>query len=212
MDNIRATYQPVHDRHRNQLCKDWIKSCSSALNIPVIENFNQKIRSTGKLTQGVGFFNIAYNPDDGNRSSSSVAYLHPILRGSESRPNLTILTNAWVGRVNVDGIRATGVDVTLQNGEKLSIKPRVETILSAGAIDTPRLMLLSGLGPKQQLQDLDIPVVRDIPGVGENLLDHPESIIMWELVSEVILGISNDAITDRALEQSCTKEPNDHGL
>ncbi|KAI9693357.1 MAG: hypothetical protein M1822_005353 [Bathelium mastoideum] len=181
VDNIRTTFQPVHERHRNQLCKDWIRSCASALNIPVIENFNQHIRNNGNLTQGVGFFNVSYNPDNGKRSSSSVAYLHPILRGAERRSNLTILTDAWVSRINIDGMRANGVDVVLQNGEKLRVRPRVETILSAGAIDTPRLMLLSGLGPRQQLQSLGISVVRDIPGVGENLLDHPESIIMWEL-------------------------------
>ncbi|KAL9092821.1 MAG: hypothetical protein Q9165_004239 [Trypethelium subeluteriae] len=181
VDNIRTTYQPVHERHRNQLCKDWIKSCSSALDLPVIGDFNQEIRKTGKLSKGVGFFNVSYNPDDGKRSSASVAYIHPILRGAERRPNLTILTNTWVSRVNVDGNRAIGIEIALQSGEKLSLKPRIETILSAGAIDTPRLMLLSGLGPKQQLQNLGIPVVRDIPGVGENLIDHPESIIMWEL-------------------------------
>lgn len=61
----------------------------------------------------------------------------------------------------------------------------METILCAGAVDTPRLMLLSGIGPEQQLKDLSIPVVHDLPGVGENLIDHPESIIMWELNAPV---------------------------
>ena len=62
---------------------------------------------------------------------------------------------------------------------------RVETVLCAGAVDTPRLMLLSGLGPAEQLRGVGVPVVRDIAGVGENLVDHPESIIMWELSKPV---------------------------
>ncbi|OQE43720.1 hypothetical protein PENCOP_c003G09049 [Penicillium coprophilum] len=185
IDNLRNTIQPVHGRHRNQLCKDWIQACSTAMKIPVIENFNDDIRKTGALTEGVGFFNISYNPDDGRRSSASVAYIHPILRGDEKRPNLTILTNAWVSKVNVEGDTVTGVDVTLQSGVKHSLRAKKETILCAGAVDTPRLMLLSGLGPREQLSELGIPVVKDLPGVGENLLDHPESIIMWELNSPV---------------------------
>ncbi|KAJ6013277.1 hypothetical protein N7540_007868 [Penicillium herquei] len=185
IDGLRNTFQPVHGRHRNQLCKDWIQACSSAMNIPIIPNFNADIRKNGELTEGVGFFNVSYNPDDGRRSSASVAYIHPILRGEEKRPNLTILTNAWVSKVNVEGDSVTGVNVTLQSGAKHTLRARKETVLCAGAVDTPRLMLLSGLGPKEQLSALGIPVVKDIPGVGENLIDHPESIIMWELNAPV---------------------------
>ena len=181
LDNLRNTVQPVHSRHRNQLCKDWIDSCSTAMGIPIIHDFNKEIRETGALTQGVGFFSVSYNPDDGRRSSASVAYIHPILRGDEDRHNLTVLTNAWVSKVNVSGDTVTGVNVTLQDGTQRTLTAKKETILCAGAIDTPRLMLLSGLGPAQQLRDLSIPVVKDLPGVGENLLDHPETIVIWEL-------------------------------
>ncbi|EEH03123.1 oxidoreductase [Histoplasma capsulatum G186AR] len=180
-DNLRNTIQPVHLRHRNRLCKDWVESCSSALNIPVIEDFNKEIREKGKLTECVGFFSIAYNPEDGRRSSASVAYIHPVIRGDEKRPNLTILTNAWVSRVNVKDDTVTGVNLTLKSGEKLTVNAKRETILCAGSVDTPRLLLLSGIGPQEQLSSLSIPVVKDIPGVGENLLDHPETIIIWEL-------------------------------
>ncbi|OSS54717.1 hypothetical protein B5807_00254 [Epicoccum nigrum] len=181
LDNLRTTPQPVHKRHRNQLCIDWVDSCSKAMDIPIIEDFNHEIKTTGALKGSVGFFNVSYNPDTGHRSSASVAYIHPILSGSEKRSNLTVLTNAWVSKVNVSGSKVTGVNVTFQDGSRRTLNPKAETILCAGAVDTPRLMLLSGLGPKQQLQELGIPVIKDIPGVGENLLDHPESIIMWEL-------------------------------
>ncbi|KAI0847999.1 putative GMC oxidoreductase [Daldinia vernicosa] len=185
LDRLKNTIQPVHARHRNQLCQDWVDSCSSALNIPVVDDFNKQISQTGSLKPSVGFFSVSYNPDDGRRSSASVAYIHPILRGEEKRPNLTILTHAWVSKINVSGDAVSGVALTLKDGSSRIIKAKAETILSAGAVDTPRLMLLSGLGPKKQLSDLNIPVVRDIPGVGENLQDHPESIIMWELKKPV---------------------------
>jgi choline dehydrogenase-like flavoprotein len=188
LDKLRNTVQPVHSRHRNQLCKDWVNSCSSALGIPVIHDYNQEIKRKGELTQGVGFFSVSYNPDDGRRSSASVAYLHPIFRGQEERPNLTVLTNAWVSKINVLAGKVTGLNVALQDGSKHTLKARKETILCAGAVDTPRLMLLSGLGPKKQLQDLKIPVIKDIPGMGENLMDHPETIILWELNKPVPLN------------------------
>jgi choline dehydrogenase-like flavoprotein len=188
LDNLRNTIQPVHERHRNQLCLDWVESCSTALDIPVIHDFNHEIKTKGALKTGVGFFSVSYNPDDGRRSSASVAYIHPILSGAEKRPNLTVLTNAWVNKINVEGDKVLGIDLTLQSGEKRTLHHKHETILCAGAVDTPRLMLLSGLGPKKQLEDLKIPVVKDIPGVGENLLDHPESIIIWELNKPVPLN------------------------
>ena len=183
LNNLRNTVQPVHPKHRNELCKDWINSCSSALGVPVIHDFNHEIAQKGYLQESVGFFSVAYSPETGNRSSASVAYIHPILRGEEHRPNLTIVTNTWVSRLNINAetTTATGIDLTLQTGEKLNLTPKEETILCAGAVDTARLLLLSGLGPSSQLKTLGIPVVSNIPGVGSNLLDHPETIIIWEL-------------------------------
>lgn len=181
VDNLRNTVQPVHARHRNQLCKDWVQSCSDALGIPIIDDFNEEIATKGQLTQGTGFFSVAYNPDDGRRSSASVAYIHPILRGEERRPNLTVLCEAHVSKLIVENDAAKAIAITLKSGEKHLLQARKETIICAGAVDTPRLLLHSGIGPRAQLEELGIPVVKDIPGVGENLLDHPESIIMWEL-------------------------------
>ncbi|KAK8095226.1 GMC oxidoreductase, partial [Apiospora kogelbergensis] len=188
MDKLRNAVQPVHGRHRNQLCKDWVKSCSNALDIPIIHDFNNTITNTGSLKGAVGFFSVSYNPDNGHRSSASVAYIHPVLRGDEKRPNLTILTHAWVSKVNVKNGIVAGVDLTLHDGSVRNITAKKETILCAGAVDTPRLLLLSGIGPKKQLSDLGIPIVHDLPGVGENLQDHPESIIMWELNKPVPAG------------------------
>ena len=181
VSKLRNTIQPVHRQHRNQLCKDWVDSCGTALNIPHVNDFNVEIRDKGALEECVGFFSVSYNPDDGRRSSASVAYIHPVLSGEEKRPNLTVLTNCWVSRVNVRDSVVTGLEATLQSGSCVSLRARTETILCAGAIDTPRLLLLSGIGPRDHLESLSIPVVADVPGVGHNLVDHPESMIMWEL-------------------------------
>jgi choline dehydrogenase len=113
------------------------------------------------------------------------------------RDNLTLMTDTRALRVLVDGGRAMGVAVAGPDGQSRTIGASGEVILSAGAIDTPRLMLLSGIGPAGALEDLDIDVVHDLPGVGENLLDHPESIIIWELVRP--LGPETTMYADCAL-------------
>jgi choline dehydrogenase-like flavoprotein len=210
VDNLRNSIQPVHNRHRNQICKDWVKSSSTAMNIPIIHDFNHQIRETGSLEEGVGFFSVSYNPDDGRRSSASVAYIHPILRGSENRPNLTVVTGAWVSKINTSNRKATGVNVRLKSGKKLTLTPKTETILCAGAVDTPRLMLLSGIGPKEQLNNLKIPVVHDLPGVGENLIDHPESIIMWELNTAVPPQTTMDSDAGIFLRREAPNAATDH--
>lgn len=166
------------------------------MDIPVIQDFNTEILDKGQLSQAVGFFNISYNPDTHQRSSASVAYIHPIIRGKERRPNLTILTEAQVFKIGVDKGTATSLGITLKSADRHTILPRKEIVLCGGAIDTPRLMLLSGLGPKRQLEELGIEVIKDIPGVGENLQDHAEGIITWELnrpVDSVKTTMNSDA-------------------
>jgi choline dehydrogenase-like flavoprotein len=187
IDQLRNTFRPVHPKHRNKLVKDWVQSCSTALNIPVIEDFNKTIRDHGGFSKGVGFFSVSYNPEDGKRSSASVAYIHPIISGEEKRENLTVLVETWVSRINLVPAggaekKAESIDLTLKSGQYLKqLRAKTEIIICAGAVDTPRLLLLSGIGPKDQLNSLSIPVQHHLPGVGENLLDHPESIIIWEL-------------------------------
>lgn len=92
-----------------------------------------------------------------------------------------MLLNAWVYHINILNDRATSLNIKLKSGRKLTVAGKEEIVLCAGAFDTPRLMLLSGIGPRQHLTSVGIPVIKDMPGVGENLMDHPESLIMWEL-------------------------------
>jgi choline dehydrogenase-like flavoprotein len=175
------TYPGAHPRDRNDLCRAWIHSAHQGLGLPFVPSFNEAISSSKGLTPGAGWTPLSYNPDNGHRSSASVSYIHPILRGEEKRPNLTILTNAWVRKVNVQNDVATSVDLRYQDGSQATVHATAEIILCAGTYDTPRLMLLSGLGPREHLESVGIPVVKDIPGVGENLQDHPCSVVVFNL-------------------------------
>ena len=126
---------------------------------------------------GAGFLDVGYDGATGVRSSSSVMYLHPIL----GRPNLTLQTESRAVRLELAGKRAAAVHVQREGGRVDRIAARREIIVACGSVDTPRLLLLSGIGPRAQLEHLGIDVTHDLPGVGENLIDHPESIIIWKL-------------------------------
>jgi choline dehydrogenase len=108
----------------------------------------------------------------GQRCSNGVAYLGP----AEGRPNLTVITDAHVTQILVHERRATGV-AYVRAGRKLQVQARREVIVSAGAVGSPHLLLLSGIGPAAQLKQFDIPVVCDLPGVGENLQDHLDAFV-----------------------------------
>ena len=84
-------------------------------------------------------------------------------------------------RIEISGGRATAVEVQRDAGARDRIAARKEIIVAAGSVDTPRLLLYSGIGPRKELEKFGIDVVNDLPGVGENLIDHPESIILWKL-------------------------------
>ena len=167
-DRLQTKHQIVAEKDRNPLLVDWIPSAAEAAGVQANPDWN-----AGPFRDGVGFLDVGYDPATGIRSSSSVAYLHPIMG---SRPNLTVKLETWVRRVNLEGGRATSV--TTDAGD---VRAEREIVLSAGSVDTPRLLLLSGIGPADDLRELGIDVQHDLPGVGENLIDHPESIIIWEL-------------------------------
>ena len=157
---------PIPPSQQNPLAADFVAASHKALGVPIREDFNAQ-----PFADGTGFFPVGYYPETGIRSSSSVAYLHPHL----DRPNLTIRTGTWAYKLDTEGDRVTGVRV--DDGEVIRGR---EYVLCAGAIDTPRLLLLSGIGPAADLERIGIEVALDLPGVGEHLLDHPESIILWE--------------------------------
>ncbi|WP_030422254.1 GMC oxidoreductase [Streptomyces sp. SCSIO 75703] len=169
---LKNNIVPVDEKDRNAIARDFVDAAQAAAGVPRVEGFNRK-----PFREGVGFFDLAYHPEDNKRSSASVAYLHPVMDG---RANLEIWLETWAHRLELDGTRADGVHVRTKDGEEVYVRARNEVVLCAGAVDTPRLLLHSGIGPRADLEKLGIPVVHDLPGVGENLLDHPESVIVWE--------------------------------
>jgi choline oxidase len=130
------------------------------------------------VRNGAGWFQINA-AEDGTRMSTSHAYLHPILG---KRNNLEVRTKCWVSEILFDDSRvATGVryqrpDLTGYD----TVSARREVIVTAGAIDTPKLLMLSGIGPADHLREFGIPVRVDSPGVGSNLDDHVEGLVFWE--------------------------------
>ncbi len=127
--------------------------------LPLNPDFN------GDSQEGVGLYQVTQRA--GERCSAAKAYLTPHL----GRPNLTVKTHARVLRITMDGRRATGVEV--QVGRQFErLQARREVILSAGALQSPQLLMLSGIGPGAHLQQHGIAVVHDLPGVGEHLHDH----------------------------------------
>ena len=119
----------------------------------------------GADQEGVSYYQLTVK--NGQRCSAAVAYLHPAM----GRANLTVQTNALTTRILFDGKRAVGVEYR-QNGETKVAKAAKEVILAGGAVNSPQLLQLSGVGPGALLAEHGITVVSDLPGVGENLQDH----------------------------------------
>jgi choline dehydrogenase len=130
-----------------------------------------------------GAFYLQYSTRNGWRNSTPVGYLNPALK----RSNLTVLPNAIVTRVVLEGKRATGVAFRL--GEtSLTVKARREVILSAGPLASPKLLELSGIGNSDVLQKHGIAVQHHLPGVGENLRDHPNTRITYECARPITIN------------------------
>ncbi len=121
-----------------------------------------------------GFARFDRNVHRGRRLSAARAYLHPVMH----RPNLTVRTLAFVKRILFEGQRAVGVECSHYKGLPATIRAG-EVILCGGAINTPQLLQLSGVGPANLLQSLGIPMVTDLPGVGANLQDHLEVYVQY---------------------------------
>lgn len=153
---LHTTYGPL----KNPLYNAFIEAGKQA-GYPVTQDVN------GYQQEGFGRMDMtAYK---GRRWSAANAFLKP----AKNRPNLTIHSHSLASRIIFEGKDAVGVEYT-RGGVKTTARARREIILAAGAINSPQLLLLSGIGPAAQLQALGIPVVADRPGVGANLQDHLE--------------------------------------
>lgn len=132
-----------------------------------------------------GFGRVQVMQKDGQRCSAARAYLTP----NRERPNLHIETHAHATRLLFEGKRAVAVEFE-QNGKRRTLRARHELIVSSGAFNSPQLLLLSGVGPAAQLQKFDIPVVHELPGVGQNLVDHIDYVHSYRVKSRQLIGLS----------------------
>ena len=130
-----------------------------------------------------GAFYLQYSTRKGLRDSASVGYLRPALK----RPNLTILPDATVTRVVMEGKRATGIEFRLGDST-CRVRARREVVLSAGPLASPQLLELSGIGNSEILQKHGIGVVHHLPGVGENLRDHPNTRLTFECAQAITIN------------------------
>jgi choline dehydrogenase-like flavoprotein len=171
---LQAPITPVPPQDQNPFVAGVIRSASAALSLPVRTSWNDE-----DVIEGTGFFEIGYRPDTNTRSSSSICYLHPAQR---ERANLHVLLQTRALRVLLDGgNRATGVVTRSGSGATSTVSARREVVVCAGAIDSPRLLQLSGIGPAAVLSAAGVDVRVDLPGVGGNLMDHAEGIVVWEV-------------------------------
>ena len=145
--------------------------------LPICENFIEGLRElgiertpdyNGATHAGSGYFQRAIH--GGVRWSSAKAFLRPL----RNDPNLVIRTDAQVTRVLFDGQRAVGVEYVRggPNGRREVVRGRREVILAAGALNSPRLLQLSGVGPREVIEAAGVPLVHELPGVGRNMRDH----------------------------------------
>lgn len=139
---------------------------------------------------GEGFSPPEVTMARGRRASSASQYLRPAL----GRPNLKVLTGALVTRIVIENGRAMGVEIADKKGLRI-VRAAREVILSAGAYNSPKLLLLSGVGPADDLQEMGIDVLQDLPGVGQNLQEHPLTGVGFEINQPI--GFENQLRFDR---------------
>jgi choline dehydrogenase len=151
--------------HKSPLTKAFVES-ARASGLAANDDFN------GPSQDGVGFYQVTQR--GGRRCSTADAYLRPAM----ARPNLTVQTDALVTRIATEGSRATVVHYR-HGGAEATARAEREILLAGGAVNSPQLLMLSGIGPADHVRGLGIDVVADSPGVGANLQDHPIVTAMW---------------------------------
>lgn len=163
------TDNPFHDR--------YLEAARQA-GLPLTHDFN------GAQQEGIGIYQVTQK--HGERCSAARAYLLPHLG---RRNNLQVETHAQVLRILFENKRSVGVEVQ-QGGTVRTIRARREVILAAGALQSPQILMLSGIGDARELERHDIPVVHHLPGVGKNLQDHPDFVFGYHTRSSDAMGVS----------------------
>lgn len=170
----------------------YLKAAKS-LGYQILDDYN------GKINEGFGIFQ--FNIDKwGRRQSTAFSYLRP----SMNRKNLHVLKNALVSKVIIDRKKvARGVEYYF-NGFVRKVSCRKEVILSGGSVNSPQLLMLSGYGPKEHIEELGIPAIHDNPAVGDNLLDHIQTYLTWTINDTTAATNQRDSDLFRAIQYFIT--------
>jgi choline dehydrogenase len=160
-----------------------LQQAAAKLGVPIVDDHH--------AGQQEGLSRIELTVSRGRRSSTSRSYLEP----AKNRPNLTVLTGAHVTRITLEGKRATGVEY-LRDGQLTRVRAAREVVLCGGAYHSPHVLQLSGIGPAAHLESVGVKVLHDLPGVGENLIEHPNLLNIYELRDR--LGFTKHLRFDRA--------------
>jgi len=160
--------------------QDFIQACG-ANGIPATSDYN------GAQMEGAGPTQYSVLPT-GGRANAFTAFVDPLVL--QGLPNLTVASEAFVTRVVLEGTKARGVQLELPEGDAVLVWAAKEVILSAGAIATPQLLMLSSIGPKEHLEEHGIPVVSDLPGVGSDMQDHPVTGLIVSAPPEAVEKLS----------------------
>jgi choline dehydrogenase len=169
-DDFHGTGGPLtvsNMRIQRPICDAWVAAAQEA-GYPFNPDYN------GAQQEGVGYFQLTTR--NGRRCSAAVAFLNP----AKNRDNLQIITRALVERIEMDGRRVTGVTYLDKAGTRRTIKARKEVILSAGAINSPQTLMLSGIGPAEHLKENGITPLVDLPGVGQGMQDHLQARLVFK--------------------------------
>ncbi|XP_032663981.1 glucose dehydrogenase [FAD, quinone]-like isoform X2 [Odontomachus brunneus] len=165
-DNWKKRYcgqnGPLHIRHYNYTdskLQEMFVDAARELNVPILKTINGD--------EHIGYGRSHVTVDEGRRMNTAKAFLSPI----KDRSNLYVMKSTRADAVILDGTRAVGLRVTLKDGRSIDVKASKEIILSAGSIGSPRILMLSGIGPKQHLHEMGVQCIVDLP-VGQNLQDH----------------------------------------
>lgn len=146
--------------------RSWNPLTSAIVESAVAAGYHRNDDFAGDRQDGFGRYDL--NQRNGTRLSSARAFLHPVLK----RRNLTVLAETLARRILFDRGRAIGLEIE-QDGARRTLMASREIILCGGAINSPQLLMLSGIGPEDHLRAMDVPVVHPLPGVGAHLQDHP---------------------------------------
>ncbi|MCA0320102.1 MAG: GMC family oxidoreductase N-terminal domain-containing protein [Proteobacteria bacterium] len=168
----------VSDLRSDSPCGEFFIDACRHLQLRENADFN------GEEQEGIGYYQVTHR--NGERCSAARAYVLPHLG---KRTNLQAVTGARTTRILFEGRRAVGVEYRLGSETRIA-RARREVIVSAGALQSPQVLMLSGLGAATDLARFGIPVVADLPGVGQNLQDHPDFVFAYKSANSDFMGLS----------------------